>query len=89
MAQPEIYQAIETQLSMLDEREQENVLAYIRSLLEHKQEMPPSNPQHRQQKGRSNIQNLRRLMNAGKSDVSDGAEEHDHYVYGTSKKKKQ
>ncbi|TAK53065.1 MAG: hypothetical protein EPO24_14895 [Bacteroidetes bacterium] len=75
MSQQEIYQTIETQLSQLDEREQERVLMYIRTLLD--QRSMTENP---------DLNELEELVAIGKGKYSDGAEEHDHYIYGVPKR---
>ncbi len=75
MTQPETHVQLEQQLMQLDENEQQKVFSFIQSLLRNK---------HTNHK--KNLRGLERLIGIGESDVTDGAAEHDHYLYGTPKK---
>ena len=77
MIQENFHQTIESQLPLLTEDEQRKVIAFIDSMLQ----------QHRT-KSKEDLQRLEQLIGIGSSTVGDGAEEHDHYVYGLPKKGK-
>jgi hypothetical protein len=75
MTQTETYAQLEQQLLQLDEVEQQKVFLFIQSLLREKR-----------QGKKKNLRGLGRLIGIGESDITDGAAEHDHYLYGTPKK---
>ncbi|MBI3193706.1 MAG: hypothetical protein HYZ34_04450 [Ignavibacteriae bacterium] len=75
MIQENIYQTIESQLSLLTLEEQQKVISFIDSLLQ----------QHRILND-DDLQRLQQFIGIGKSKQGDVAAEHDHYLYGTPKK---
>ncbi|MBS4028722.1 MAG: hypothetical protein KGZ58_08795 [Ignavibacteriales bacterium] len=75
MTQTESHVQIEKQLMQLDENEQQKVFSFIQSLLNQKRTQEPSD-----------LRELEELIAVGSGTLFDGAEEHDHYVYGTPKK---
>ncbi len=75
MTQSETHVQCEQQLTQLDENEQQKVLAFIQSLLNHKRTEEANN-----------LRELEELIAVGSGTLSDGAEQHDHYMYGTPKK---
>ena len=67
---------IESQLSLLNEEQQSKVSDFISELLQ----------EHRE-KTADDMNLLLQVVGIGESDVDDLADEHDHYIYGTPKKK--
>ncbi|MEK7249947.1 MAG: hypothetical protein AAB209_05925 [Bacteroidota bacterium] len=67
---------IESQLSLLNEEQQSKVSDFIAELLQ----------EHRE-KTADDMNLLLQVVGIGESDVDDLADEHDHYIYGTPKKK--
>ncbi|GEM_PF-1500434 len=77
METKDIVSTIQSDLAMLNEEEQRRVMEYVRTLIEQKKK------NHAQY-----VEDMMKLVGIGESGLGDGAEEHDHYIYGTPKKSK-
>ena len=75
MTQSPTHLQLEQQLMQLDENEQQKVASFIQSLLNQKRANEPND-----------LRELEELIAVGSGTLIDGADEHDHYLYGTPKK---